>query len=160
MARRPERTVPPAWLSLVAIGLLFHPGAVLAHGQDEPESTMCTDWPQWRGPNRDGISQETISIWPPIKLWAVNVGYGVSSVIAHRGRVYAMGHRDGSDTVYCLDAETGQPIWQFSYRAKSDQTSDARFPGPRSTRNNKGDVVCLQVADKLIRRKDKSCQPR
>jgi len=90
-------------------------------------------WPQWRGPRQDAVSDEAITLWPPVKLWETNVGYGVSSPIALCGRVLAMGHRDGEDTVWCLDAQTGQVLWKHPYPAKSDQTSDVRFPGPRST---------------------------
>jgi outer membrane protein assembly factor BamB len=99
------------------------------------------DWPQWRGPHRDATTSEAITLWPPAKLWQRDVGYGVSSVIEAGGRVYAMGHRYGSDTVYCLDGETGEVIWQHAYPAKSDQTSDVRFPGPRSTPATDGKTV-------------------
>jgi len=87
------------------------------------------------------VSTETISLWPPIKRWELNVGYGVSSVIAAGGRVCAMGHRKGHDTVFCLDAETGRVIWKYSYAARSDQTSDVRFQGPRSTPATDGAAV-------------------
>ena len=107
--------------------------AVVAIAPRDARPETSPGWPQWRGPNRDGISPQTISIWPPVKLWEVNVGYGVSSVIATKGRVYAMGHRKGVDTVFCLDHQTGKTIWEYSYASKSDQTSDVRFPGPRST---------------------------
>ena len=99
------------------------------------------DWPQWRGPHRDATTSEEITAWPPATLWQRDVGYGVSSVIAAGGRVYAMGHRDGSDTIFCLHGEIGEVIWQYSYPCKSDQTSDVRFPGPRSTPATDGQAV-------------------
>jgi len=98
-------------------------------------------WPQWRGPRQDGVSDEKIALWPPVKRWETNVGRGVSSPIAARGRVFAMGHRQGEDTVWCLEASTGRVTWKFSYPAKSDQTSDVRFPGPRSTPATDGRAV-------------------
>jgi len=98
-------------------------------------------WPQWRGPRQDGVSEEKITVWPPLKRWETSVGYGVSSPIAAGGRVFGMGHREGQDTVWCLDAPTGRALWKFSYPAKSDQTSDVRFPGPRSTPATDGRTV-------------------
>ncbi|MCS7236706.1 MAG: PQQ-like beta-propeller repeat protein [Thermoguttaceae bacterium] len=104
-------------------------------------------WPCWRGPGASAVSEEVIGTWPPEKLWEFDLGSGVSSVIAYRGRVYGMGHRDGWDQVYCLDAETGSVIWRFSYRAKSDQTSDVRLPGPRSTPATDGVFVYTLSVD-------------
>ena len=101
--------------------------------QAEPSPDSAAGWPQWRGANRDGISPDSITVWPPTKLWERNVGYGVSSVIASGGRMYAMGHEEGNDTVWCLAGESGEVIWRYSYPAKRDQTSDVRFPGPRAT---------------------------
>ena len=67
------------------------------------------DWNQYRGPDRNGISKETgwLAKWPeggPTRLWEKSVGRGYASVSVSAGRVYAMGHRDGSDEVYCLSA--------------------------------------------------------
>lgn len=124
-------------VSVVAALACLSPVALAAGGQRD----YGPGWPRWRGPNADAVSQESITVWPPEKLWEFELGSGVSSVIAYRGRVYGMGHRDGQDHVYCLDADTGKVIWQHSYRAKSDQTSDVRFPGPRSTPATDGRAV-------------------
>lgn len=83
------------------------------------------DWPQWRGPNRDGISQESgwSTIWPtagPNRLWERQLGEGCSAISVAGGRAYTMGFKGGSDRVYCLDASTGEPIWEFSYPASLD----------------------------------------
>lgn len=101
----------------------------------------ATDWPQWRGANRDAVSPETVSIWPPVVLWQANVGSGVSSPIAAGGRAYAVGHRSGEDTVWCFDAESGRVLWKHSYAARSDHTSDVRLPGPRATPATDGESV-------------------
>lgn len=87
------------------------------------------DWPNWRGPQKNGISQETdwSCQWPssgPKILWQQKVGMGFSSMAVSQGRVYTMGNtgRKGDnkkkthrDIVYCLDARTGNEIWQHSY---------------------------------------------
>lgn len=77
------------------------------------------DWPQYRGPARDGTSPETgwSARWSsgPKMLWQAELGTGASSVAVSRGRLYAMGNVDGNDIVYCLAAETGKEIWRFTY---------------------------------------------
>ena len=99
----------------------------------EGDGKLSNTWPQWRGPNRDSVSRESISTWPPLKLWQTNVGQGVSSVIVHRGHAFAVSHREGKDLVYGFDTATGRVLWQQSYTARSDQTTDVTLPGPRAT---------------------------
>src|SRR5882724_6841976 len=79
----------------------------------------ASDWPRWRGPNRDGKSSEEIK-WPdggPRAVWKAAVGTGFSSISISHGRVYTMGNADEKDTIWCLDATTGKPVWQHSYEA-------------------------------------------
>jgi hypothetical protein len=89
------------------------------------------DWPQWHGPNRDGVTPEvsgwTGSDWGITESWrsgvnnVTNTGYGVSSpIIVKRStdtvpRIYIMGWRDGNDYLYCLNAENGSILWEESY---------------------------------------------
>src|SRR5437868_2340174 len=82
-------------------------------------SACADDWPQWRGPQRNGISQETgwQAKWAsaPPKVWQASVGVGYSSESVAKGRLYTMGNSDETDFVYCLDANTGQEIWKHDY---------------------------------------------
>lgn len=99
------------------------------------------DWPQWRGPGRDGVSPETgwLAKWPqsgPSQLWKVKIGYGYSSVAVAGGRVYAMGNDGRRDTVWCLDAATGRVVWRKSYPCRK-----GGYPGPRATPTVDGKVV-------------------
>jgi outer membrane protein assembly factor BamB len=78
------------------------------------------DWPQFRGPNRDGISTE--KSWRAelpadgVKpLWKLNVGRGVPAAVVSQGRLYTLGNVDNHDLVYCLDALTGKEIWRHRY---------------------------------------------
>ena len=83
----------------------------------------AADWPQWRGPNRNGVSSEKID-WPtsgPKELWKAAVGVGYSSVSVSKGRAYTMGNVDGQEIVWCLDAKTGALIWKYD------------IPGTRTT---------------------------
>ncbi len=87
------------------------------------------DWPNWRGPQKNGISSETdwSCDWPaqgPTVLWQEQVGIGFSSVTVCQERAYTMGNtgKKGTaqfpahqDVVYCFDAETGQKLWEHSY---------------------------------------------
>ena len=72
-------------------------------------------WPQWRGPDRNGISSEKVlSSWPeegPKVLWRAAVGTGFSSFSVSQDRVCTMGNANDQDTIWCLDATSGKPIW-------------------------------------------------
>ncbi|HUR46595.1 MAG TPA: PQQ-binding-like beta-propeller repeat protein [Candidatus Saccharimonadales bacterium] len=100
-------------------------------------------WPQWRGPNRDGISKETgwRAEWPsaPEKVWQANVGVGYSSEAIVNGRLYTMGNLDETDFVYCLDANTGKEIWKHDYACSSKDPNG--YPGTRCTPTVDGDRV-------------------
>jgi hypothetical protein len=99
------------------------------------------DWPQWRGPDRNGISSETgwLTQWPPTLVWTQSVGFGYSSLAVAKGRVYTMGWNAGSqlDTVYCLSAKTGAIIWTNSYSCGPVGGNDCN--GPRGTPTIDGD---------------------
>jgi outer membrane protein assembly factor BamB len=75
------------------------------------------EWPQWRGPNRDGISKETglIKEWPkdgPKLAWSVNtVGKGYSSLAIKDGRIFTQGDLDGVEHILALDAKDGKILW-------------------------------------------------
>ncbi|HUG68100.1 MAG TPA: PQQ-binding-like beta-propeller repeat protein [Pirellulaceae bacterium] len=104
----------------------------------------AADWPQWRGPQRNGISSEAeIRInWPadgPPISWKANVGTGFSSVVISSGRAFTIGNRNNTDTVYCLDADSGEERWTHSYAAP---LNDKFFEGgPTSTPAVDEDVV-------------------
>ena len=81
---------------------------------------LGNDWPQWRGPNRDGISQESgwLAAWTPqgpSRLWEGSVGVGYSSFAVSQGRLYTMGNVADKDSVFCFDALTGKPLWKHEY---------------------------------------------
>jgi outer membrane protein assembly factor BamB len=116
-----------AWL---AIGLLLGAGTLAA---------TAADWPQWRGPRRDGVSRETGWQWPaggPRRLWSVQVGEGFSSVAVAKGRLYTMGNRNGQEIVSCLNAANGRLIWSHRYRCPAGD-----YGGPRATPTVDGDRV-------------------
>ena len=75
------------------------------------------DWPQWRGPNRDGISLETglLKDWPedgPPVAWHVDtVGVSYSSIAVSGGRIFTQGDLDGVEHTICLSAKDGSVLW-------------------------------------------------
>jgi len=116
------------------------------------------DWPQWRGPDRNGISGEkVITQWPaegPKVLWRASVGIGFSSLSVSQGRVYTMGNTNHEDTVWCFDAKTGEQVWHYSYAAplgpqwyEGGPASTPTVDGDRVVTISKwGNVFCFDAA--------------
>ncbi|HYG73387.1 MAG TPA: PQQ-binding-like beta-propeller repeat protein [Planctomycetota bacterium] len=117
------------------------------------------DWPQYRGPNRDGTSSESgwSAVWPkegPRQLWKANVGTGSSPVTVSAGKVFTMGNSDGQDHVFCLDSANGKILWKHSYA--SERFDQMHEGGPASapsvdgnlvyTMGRSGEVLCLDAA--------------
>jgi outer membrane protein assembly factor BamB len=100
------------------------------------------DWPQWRGPKRDGISGEhgLLKDWPaggPPVLWRGNgAGTGYSSFSAAHGRLYTLGARTGTEYLMAYDAASGKKLWEIAHgRRFGNDMGD----GPRSTPTVDGD---------------------
>ena len=115
--------------------------AVLGLAAQPFAATKAADWPHWRGPGHDGISVETRLLlqWPPSgprRVWTAQVGDGYSSIAIVGGRVYTMGNRGAKDTVTCLNAMTGSPVWSYSYPCSAGDPS-----GPRATPAVSGNSV-------------------
>ncbi|MFO8011985.1 MAG: PQQ-binding-like beta-propeller repeat protein [Phycisphaerae bacterium] len=92
------------------------------------------DWPQFRGPSRDGISPETdlARTWPdggpPPVLTLSGLGEGWSSPVVAGDRILATGTRSGYFVVFCFDL-AGRPVW----RAPCGRAYEGSYPGARST---------------------------
>ena len=117
-------------------------GLLLGCGH-EP-SVIAGDWPNFRGPNYDGVSIESdLKVaWKtdgPKKLWSAQVGIGFSAVSVHNGRLVTMGNENDMDTVVCLDATSGAPVWRHAYA--SDLGPKYYEGGPGSTPTIDGDRV-------------------
>jgi outer membrane protein assembly factor BamB len=101
------------------------------------------EWPQWRGPNRDGVSQETglLNSWQqdgPKVLWRIPFGHGYSGISILRGRLYTMFAPEEDEFVVCLNASNGEELWRF--RTDSKFTNE-HGDGPRSTPTVNEDAV-------------------
>lgn len=111
-----------------------------AIAQDGPAvpARQINDWPNWMGPNHDGISTETgwSRDWPADGLpvdWTAELGTGFSSFSVADGLTYSMGHRDGRETVWCLNANTGAVVWSHSYPARLNPNLYEGGPGSTPT---------------------------
>jgi outer membrane protein assembly factor BamB len=100
-----------------------------------PLTAPADDWPQWRGPDRNGVSAEHgwLDAWPegrtPQIAWRAQVGKGHSATVVKGGLAYTMGWDGERDTIWCLDAATGQVKWKQSYPCETI----VQWPGPRAT---------------------------
>jgi len=85
-----------------------------------PLAVRAADWPQWRGPNRDGVWSETgiLQTFPAEGLkvrWRAPVGPGWSSPVVAQGRVYLTDMRlekpRAWERIQCLKESTGKLLW-------------------------------------------------
>ena len=115
------------WLVVVAVSTLVVP---VAAGQE---------WPQWRGPNRDGAvtSFREPAAWPDAltRHWTVEVGLGYATPLLVGDRIYMYTRQDDDEVMVAIDARDGSIIWRTSYPAPFDMfPATARHrAGPKST---------------------------
>jgi len=123
----------------------------------------AADWPQWRGPDRNGISKETelLQSWPkdgPKLLWQVkDAGEGYSTPAVKGDRLYILGNK-GMEEEYlqARDIKDGRILWTTRL-GKVGPNQMANYPGCRSTPTvdgdlvyalgSDGDLVCVKAAD-------------
>src|ERR1051326_2151616 len=127
------------------------------------------DWPQFRGPNRDGVSTETglLKDWPaggPRLIWkATGLGKGYSTVAVVAERIYTLGTEKNSTHAVALNATDGKRIWSVPVGRSDDPGGMGE--GPRATPTvdgellfavtDSGELVCLDSdKGKDIWRKD------
>lgn len=108
-------------------------GSALA--QSTPQTA---DWPQWRGPKRDGSVDTALpSQWPEAleKRWQIAVGEGHASPVVSGNRVVVMARQNDQEIVRALELASGKEIWRAAYDAPYEVNSAARShgAGPKST---------------------------
>ena len=140
-------------------------------------SSPAQDWPQWRGPNRDGKAAGfTAPKTRPKELtekWKVAVGEGVATPALMGDKLYVFSRQEGGEVTRCLEAATGKELWKDKYDAMGATGPAQSFSGPRSTPTVadgkvvtlgiRGVVSCLDAASgKVLWRKDdfKGATPR
>ena len=112
------------------------------------------DWPQWRGPNRDGkVSGFTVPLkWPKelTQKWKTTVGLGDATPALVDDKLYVFTRQGDEEVTLCLDASTGKELWKDKYAAQAATGPASRHPGPRSSPAvAEGKVVTLGVAGVL-----------
>jgi hypothetical protein len=118
-------------IAALGLGLFL---AVVAHSDD---------WPQWRGPNRDGVWNETgiLESFPAggLKIsWRAPIGRGWSSPVVAGGRVYVtdvqIARPEAKERVLCFDSASGKAHWSHEYAVDyPDWAFDPNAGGPRAT---------------------------
>jgi outer membrane protein assembly factor BamB len=99
----------------------------------------ASDWPQWRGPSRDGSLPAFTEpkAWPEqlTRRWKVEVGTGYATPIVVGGRVFVFARQDEKEVMRALDADNGKVLWESSYNApfKMNPATARHGPGPKST---------------------------
>ena len=83
---------------------------------------IAEEWPQWRGPNRDGVWKESGIVQDFVKplpvIWRIQISGGYCGPTVAGGRVYLMDRikkPDSQERVLCFNAHTGKPIWSYPY---------------------------------------------
>lgn len=129
----------------------------------------ANDWPQWRGPNRDGkvSSFSEPKEWPKqLNLkWKTTVGSGDATPALVADKLYVFTRQDADEVTLCVNAANGKVLWEDKYAAQAVTGAAARHPGPRSspavadgkvvTMGAAGVLSCLDAdTGKLIWRKD------
>ena len=102
-----------------------YPKTLLAAALTLPFAALrADDWPQWRGPNRDGTCGETglLESFPAGGLkvrWRAPVGWGFASPVVAQGRVYLADSElmkpKAKERLHCFDETTGEALWTHAY---------------------------------------------
>ncbi|MCK7461498.1 MAG: PQQ-binding-like beta-propeller repeat protein [Sphingobacterium sp.] len=126
------------------------------------------DWPQWRGPNRDGVSKEKglnldWKVKKPQLLWTFSdAGAGYSAPAIVGSTLYSQGAADGSDFAFALDTRTGKLKWKQKLGPEFIMDRGNGSRGSVTVDGDKlylvrggGQIHCLSAADgKMIWQKD------
>jgi outer membrane protein assembly factor BamB len=112
--------------------------ALMALAAAATVEAISQNWPQWRGPGRDGsITVALPAQWPEAlkKRWEVAVGAGHASPVVSGNRVVVLAREGDQEIVRALDIESGKEIWRASYPAPFIVNPAAQLhgPGPKST---------------------------
>jgi outer membrane protein assembly factor BamB len=136
---------------------LLHAGGVFA-----------ADWPQWRGPQRNGISQETglLKEWPkegPKLLWQLKeIGSGYSTPAVVGARLFVLSNQGSeNEFVQALDVKDGKQLWSTRLGSVGNPDQQPSYPAARSTPTvdgallyalgSNGDLACLETGTGKVR---------
>jgi outer membrane protein assembly factor BamB len=160
----------PAWLTVVSLSVItmscgIHQPVEEAFGQTGKAKRAKTttasapeaqngDWPRWRGPSGDGISDETglLTEWPaggPPLAWRTRgLGGGYSTVAVAGGKIFTLGRINGKNCMVALNAEDGSKVWTTPIGGGGDPNSTPTVDGELVYGVSLGgELACCQVSD-------------
>jgi outer membrane protein assembly factor BamB len=116
-------------------------------------SACATDWPQYRGPNHDGVSPDRITAqWSgavTTAVWRVTLGQAFSSLAAAQGKAITQVYRNSKETCIALSITNGAELWSRTFETFQNYGG---YDGPRSTPTvDQGSVYVLTSNLKLFR---------
>ncbi|HWT01470.1 MAG TPA: PQQ-binding-like beta-propeller repeat protein, partial [Pyrinomonadaceae bacterium] len=152
--------------AIAALCLCFLAASAVTTPANMAAST--SDWPQWRGPGRDGISKDSglLKQWPaggPKLLWQVNdIGDGYSTPVVVGKRIYLLSNRGmDNEFVHALSTEDGKTIWTTRVGNVGNPDMNPPYAKARSTPTvdgdfiyalgSDGDLACLEAKSGKIR---------
>lgn len=141
--------------TILGTGLVVLVVTCIARAQPEKGaagSTVAADWPQFLGPDRNGISREKglLTTWPkdgPREVWRVPGGVGMSGLAISGGRLYTLVQKNGKQWVVSLDAKTGAELWA---KDVAPAFKNAMGDGPRATPAIAGDTVYVFTGEGIL----------
>jgi outer membrane protein assembly factor BamB len=101
--------------------------------------SVRAQWPQWRGPSRDGVvaAANVPTSWTarPAVKWTQKVGEGYSTPVVANGRIYVHGRQDPEEVVTALDLASGTTVWTAKYQSafNKNKYASSMSKGPFST---------------------------
>ncbi len=102
-------------------------------------ASLSAQWPQWRGPNRDGIvaAANVPASWPekPVVQWTVKTGEGYSTPVVTDGRIFVHSRQEPDEIVTALDLASGKQLWTARYPSSfiKNKYANEMSKGPFST---------------------------
>ena len=100
---------------------------------------VAQDWPQWRGPTRDGVvAAAGVPVRWPASLraaWTVEIGEGYGSPVVANGRAFTLSRQDPREVVTAIDLAAGTVVWRQSYESafEKNQYAVSMAKGPHAT---------------------------
>ncbi len=125
----------PKVSSIILLAFLLMAISLDGLSKEDTPSNSDSDWPQWRGSNRDGVStlKNITTDWSDLAgqtLWRIPAGEGYSGISVARGKLLTMWDAEQSQFLVSLDAQTGEENWRFKI---GDSFQNSYGNGPRST---------------------------
>lgn len=132
-------------------------GALVAAPWASGQTLAKTEWPGWRGPERDGRAAETglLKTWPeggPKLLWQTEgCGEGYSSVSISEGRLFTLGKNKEAECLIAFDLKDGKLLWTLPFGKGNHSNGSVQVDGGLVYAIGlAGDLVCAKAGDGAV----------